>query len=60
MSNITPADGGTEVPAETPPMPEPISPVEPDNIGEEFEGGEHFRVTDPDRPATEDVVRCLP
>ena len=26
----------------------------------EFEGGEHFRVTDPDRPATEDVVRCLP
>lgn len=46
MSSITPADGGTEVPAETPPMPEPISPVEPDHIGEEFEGGEQDAVVD--------------
>ncbi len=26
----------------------------------EFEGAAHFRVTAPDRPASEDVVRCLP
>ena len=26
----------------------------------EFEGAEHFRVAAPERPATEDVIRCLP